>query len=302
MEDEAVLLPTARGVVWRWRCDDQSPASSVSRDGQRDASSARWRGAAPARGSRHDASEAAGGAKSGLDDVRTGCGADGVARLQRFALDGAPRAASHGLHAEKKSLVAKERETERIQQWREHYTQVVGGIAASRLVFVDETGTHVAMTRETAWSLCGTRAVGVVPRQRGTTLTVVGAIALDGVRAMMAYEGGTNREAFLQFVRESLVPSLRPGDVVVWDNLGAHRAAGVRDAVHAAGASVVWLPPYHPELNPIELAWTKLKRLLRKAEARTYQELAVVLKQATTLITPNDTEGWLRHCGHHQVI
>jgi transposase len=158
------------------------------------------------------------------------------------------------------------------------------------------------MTRETAWSLCGTRAVGEVPRQRGKTLTVVGAIALDGVRAMMAYEGGTDRTAFLRFVHDALVPTLRRGDVVVWDNLGAHKAHGVREAIEAVGASILWLPPYHPELNPIELAWTKLKRLLRAAAARSYQALACALKHATELITPHDTAGWLRHCGHGQVV
>ena len=167
---------------------------------------------------------------------------------------------------------------------------------------MDETGTHIAMTREKAWSLCGTRAVGVVPRQRGKTLTVVGAIALDGVRAMMAYEGGTDRAAFLRFVTDALVPSLRPGDVVVWDNFGAHKALGVRELIEAAGATILWLPPYHPELNPIELAWTKLKRLLRTAGARCYADLAIALKRATQLITTDDTAGWLRHCGHAQVI
>lgn len=154
------------------------------------------------------------------------------------------------------------------------------------------------MTREYARGLSGERVVGFVPRQRGVTLTVVGAVALDGVRALMAYEGGTSGEAFLRFVREALVPSLHEGDVVVLDNLGAHRAAGVREAIEAAGARILYLPPYHPELNPIELAWSKLKALLKRMEARDYQALAAALKHCKDKLTPPDMAGWFHHCGY----
>ena len=154
------------------------------------------------------------------------------------------------------------------------------------------------MTREYARGPSGERVVGIVPRNRGLTLTVVGAVALDGVRAMMAYEGGTSAEAFLRFVREVLAPSLYPGDVVVLDNLGAHRAVGVREAVEAVGARVLYLPPYHPELNPIELAWSKLKALLKTIGARDLQSLAAALKRCKGLLTPSDLAGWFGHCGY----
>ena len=163
---------------------------------------------------------------------------------------------------------------------------------------MDETGTHTSMTREYARGPSGERIVGIVPRNRGVVLTVVGAVALDGVRAMMAYEGGTTAEAFLRFAREMLVPSLRPGDVVVLDNLGAHRAVGVRETIEAAGARVLYLPPYHPELNPIELAWSKLKALLKTIGARDLPALATALKLTKDLLTPSDMEGWYRHCGY----
>ena len=114
---------------------------------------------------------------------------------------------------------------------------------------------------------------------------------------MMAYEGGTSREAFLRFVHEALVPSLRQGDVVVLDNLGAYRAAGVRDAIETAGASILYLPPYHPELNPIEHAWSKLKAFLKKVGARTLQALATAIRFAREAITPSDAEGWFHHAG-----
>lgn len=154
------------------------------------------------------------------------------------------------------------------------------------------------MTREYARSPSGERVVGIVPRNRGVTLTVVGAVALDGVRAMMAYEGGTSAEAFLRFAREALAPSLHPGDVVVLDNLGAHRAVGVRETVEATGARLLYLPPYHPELNPIELAWSKLKALLKAIGARDLLALATALKVTKNLLTPSDLEGWFRHCGY----
>jgi transposase len=153
------------------------------------------------------------------------------------------------------------------------------------------------MTRKYAWGQSGHRVVDAVPRQRGKVLTVVAAIALDGLRAIMAYEGGTTKEVFRRFVDEALVPSLRPGDVVVMDNLGAHRAYGICDAIEAAGATVLYLPPYHPELNPIESAWSKWKQLLRKRAARSYRDLAIALDQTKNLLTDSDLRGWYQHAG-----
>jgi transposase len=163
---------------------------------------------------------------------------------------------------------------------------------------VDETGTNVAMTPLYSRALVGQRAVGKAPRNHGTNLTVVGAIALDGVRAMMAYEGGTTKEAFLRFVREALVPSLNAGDVVVMDNLASHYADGVQEAVVAGGASILFLPPYSPELNPIEHTWSKLKALLRRAEARTLRILAAALDASRAEISRSDLHGWFSNCGY----
>lgn len=147
-------------------------------------------------------------------------------------------------------------------------------------------------------ALVGERAIGKAPRNQGKNLTVCGAIALDGVRAMMAYEGGTTREAFLLFVRKALVPALRRGDVVVMDNLSTHYCHGVREAIEAAGASVVYLPPYSPELNPIEHTWSKLKALLRRIEARTLRTLAAAIAQSSSKITKSDLTGWFANCGY----
>lgn len=147
-------------------------------------------------------------------------------------------------------------------------------------------------------SRVGERAIGKAPRNQGTNLTVVGAIALDGIRALMAYEGGTTRDAFLQFVNKALVPSLRKGDVVVMDNLRAHYTEGVREAIEAVGARVIYLPPYSPELNPIEMTWAKMKATLRRAEARTLRTLAAALAVSSTTISREDLSAWYSHCGY----
>lgn len=154
------------------------------------------------------------------------------------------------------------------------------------------------MTPVYARARVGERAIGRVPKKAHINLTVCGAIALDGVRAMMAYEGGTTREAFLRFVNDALVPSLHAGDVVVMDNLRTHYCEGVRQAIEAVGASVMYLPPYSPELNPIEMTWSKLKGLLRRSEARTLRTLAGAVAISQREITRDDLRGWFGHCGY----
>ena len=198
----------------------------------------------------------------------------------------------------KKTLIASERDRPDVQRRRAEWGDRVAAIPPARLVFVDETGTNVAMTRLSSRALVGERAFGRAPKNQGVNLTVVGAIARDGVRAMMAYEGGTTREAFLRFVREALVPSLRRGDVVVMDNLRSHYADGVESSIVAAGASVLYQPPYSPELNPIEHAWSKLKAILRRIEARTLKKLAAALPFCTEAISCADIAGWFRHAGY----
>jgi transposase len=163
---------------------------------------------------------------------------------------------------------------------------------------LDETGTNCSMTPLYSRSLVGERAVGKAPRNQGTNLTVVGAVALDGVRCLMAYEGGTTKIAFLHFVTQALVPSLRRGDVVVMDNLKSHYAEGVREAIEAVGGTVMYLPPYSPELNPIEHTWSKLKALLRREEARTLRTLAAALGKSSSRITTDDMAGWFGDCGY----
>ena len=154
------------------------------------------------------------------------------------------------------------------------------------------------MTPRYSRSIIGKRAIGKVPCNHGKNLTIVGAIALDGVRCTMAYEGGTTREIFLEFIREALLPSLRTGDVVVMDNLRSHHTEGVRESIESVGATVLYLPSYSPELNPIEKTWSKLKQLLRRAGARTLKRLSSALAHAIKKITCSDIAGWFTGSGY----
>ena len=151
------------------------------------------------------------------------------------------------------------------------------------------------MTRDHAWARRGERIYGRVPRNRGKALTVIGALTYDGLEAMMSVEGGTTAAVFRQFVDEHLVPVLQPGDVVVMDNLGAHHATGIRAAIETAGAIVVYMPAYSPDLNAIELCWSKLKSLLRGLGARTVPRLRRAIARAARRIRAQDAVGWIDH-------
>jgi transposase len=142
------------------------------------------------------------------------------------------------------------------------------------------------------------RVVEHVPRNRGVVTTVLGAMALDGIRALMTIEGATTADVFEAFVESMLVPRLNPGDIVVMDNVGAHKPAHILERIRAAGAHVLFLPPYSPDLNPIELFWNKFKELLRSMAARTPRELDHAIAEAMALTTLEDIAGWFKHCGY----
>ena len=166
------------------------------------------------------------------------------------------------------------------------------------LVFVDESGVNRGMTRLYARSPQGQRAHGSAPRNYGPNVSVLGALSLGGPLTTVHVEGAIDAELFGLFVEKSLAPVRWPGAVVVIDNLSAHKAAGVREAIEAAGARLVYLPPYSPDLNPIELAWSKLKSYLRKAAARTPKALNRALTEAIAAISPSDAQGYFTHCGY----
>lgn len=153
------------------------------------------------------------------------------------------------------------------------------------------------MMRSTAWAPIGQRAYDVAIRNRGKVLTVIGAIALDGVRTTMTVEGGTTKEVFLEFVTDHLIPSLKPDDIVVMDNLAAHHARSVRAALDAAGAKWLFLPPYSPDMNPIEQCWSKLKAIVAALRATTCDALERAVNIAADAIRPANIEGWFRCAG-----
>lgn len=156
------------------------------------------------------------------------------------------------------------------------------------------------MARDYGWAPRGEAIEDQVPRNRGVVTTMIGALTEDGLTAVMTVEGGTDGDAFVAYLEEVLVPELEAGDIVVLDNLGAHKDVRVRPTIEAAGARVWYLPPYSPDLNPIELAWAKLKAFLRLARARCLDGLNNAIAMAMDLISPEDARAWFRHCGFHR--
>jgi transposase len=211
-----------------------------------------------------------------------------------------PGAQGARLGAEEKSLRAAEQDRADVAAARRAWRAELAGIGPERLVFVDETGIDTRMTRAHARAQRGRRAVGRVPWGSWERLTVVGALALDGVLAGMSIAAATGTAVFLAFTEQILVPALRerPGAIVVMDNLAAHKADVVRDALDRAGLGHRYLPPYSPDLNPIEQAWSKLKARLRAEGARSREALDAALGPALAAITAQDARGWFRLCGY----
>ena len=176
----------------------------------------------------------------------------------------------------------------------------LAGIDLGRLIFVDETGIDTRMTRRHARAARGRRAPGKVPFGRWRRLTVLGAPGLDGVVASMSVAAATGTAVFLAFAEQVLIPALRerPDAIVVMDNLAAHKAEPVRTALEQAGLGHRYLPPYSPDLNPIEQAWSKLKTCLRAKGARSIEALEQALGPALATITAQDAKGWFRLCGY----
>ena len=194
-------------------------------------------------------------------------------------------------------LKASEQCKPRVQAKRQEFLQQAARLSVGRLHFVDETGSHIALTRVHARAPRGQRVVEHVPRNRGTVTTVIASMSIEGIEAVRTFRGSTNGERFAQFVAQDLLPKLAPGDVVVWDGLTAHRVLPVRALVEGAGATIVRLPPYSPELNPIEYAWPLVKRVLRTTKARTHEALATAAQSACTGVGAEQACAMIRHCG-----
>jgi transposase len=201
---------------------------------------------------------------------------------------------------EEEALRAAEQDREDVAEARRGWRAELAGIDPARLVFVDETGADTRMTRAYARAARGRRAPGKVPWGRWERLTVIGALALDGVVASMSVAAATGTAVFLAFAEQVLVPALRarPDAIAVMDNLAAHKAEAVRGALDRAGLGHRYLPPYSPDLNPIEPAWSKLKTRLRAVGARSREALDAALGPALATITAQDARGWFRLAGY----
>jgi transposase len=198
--------------------------------------------------------------------------------------------------AQKKSLHASERDTEANRKQRQQFLERVRSISQEQLIFLDESGVTTSMTRLYARALGGQRIHEATPGGHWKILTILGALSLRGMIASMTIEAATDTEVFLAYVEHVLCPALKPGDVVVMDNLSSHKVNGVRELIQQTGADLLYLPPYSPDLNPIEKAWAKLKQLLRKAKARTREALDQAIAEALILITADNAQAWFHHC------
>jgi transposase len=165
-------------------------------------------------------------------------------------------------------------------------------------VFLDETWVKTNMTRLRGRTLQGQRLVAKVPHGHWKTTTFLAALRVTGLTAPLVVDGAINGAVFLGYVRQQLAPTLGPGDIVVMDNLAAHKVAGVRDAIEAAGARVLYLPPYSPDLNPIELVFAKFKWLVRSADARSVESLWRLCGQLLDRFAPDECTNYFRHCGY----
>ena len=191
-------------------------------------------------------------------------------------------------------MAASERHEEQRTAWRAEAART----DAHRVVFVDESSTHTSLTRLYGWAPHDQRATGAVPRNHGKNLTFVAALTWEGMQAPWAIEGAMDTAAFEIYVVRVLVPTLRPGQIVVLDNLSVHKAARIEDAIHDAQCTLLFLPAYSPDLNPIELAFSKLKAVLRQLGSRTREALLTALAVALDLITSANASAWFQHAGY----
>ena len=207
-------------------------------------------------------------------------------------------AAPARLVAQKKSLRAAEQDRPDVAEARGKWRAGQADINQERLVFIDESGASTKMTRLYGRCARGKRLVCAVPHGHWKTTTFVGALRHDGMIAPCVVDGPMNGETFLAWLEQLLVPALQPGDIVVMDNLSSHKVKGVRDAIEAAGATLRYLPPYSPDLNPIEQFFAKLKSLLRKAGARTLETLDHAIAHALTHVSPAECANFLANSGY----
>jgi transposase len=185
-----------------------------------------------------------------------------------------------------------------VKELRRRWCRAVARVDPRRLVFVDESGVNTAMTRARGRAPKGQRVHSAVPHGDWKTVTMLGAIRASGMAAAATAPFPTDTDLFRLFVTHALVPALRRGDVVVWDGLAPHKAAGLKEAIEGAGAELMPLPPYSPDFSPNEPCWSKVKEIVRAAEPRDERAIGDATARAFAAVTPDDARGCFRHCGY----
>ena len=194
-----------------------------------------------------------------------------------------------------------ERETPRVKRLRAAFAMRVTEELADilhRLKFLDESGVNLGMTRLYGRAAPGERVGEATPGTSGPHYTVVATLGVDGVQAPLLFEGAMTTLTFDTYVAEVLAPTLRHGEILLMDNLSAHKSGQAQALLEAQGVQVIFLPPYSPDLNPIEHCWGKVKQALRAAKARTWDALIVALRDALMSVSPSDVLAWFAHCGY----
>ena len=208
------------------------------------------------------------------------------------------QAAASETPAQKKTQRAAEQDRPDVATARAEWHAGQGELNPERLVFIDETGASTNMTRRYGRCPRGQRLVSSVPWGHWKTTTFVAALRVDQISAPCALDGPMDGDCFRAYIEQFVVPTLRPGEIVVMDNLASHKVAGIREAIEAAGAELRYLPSYSPDLNPIEQAFAKLKALLRKAAARTIDDLIAAIADALTKFQPAECQNYLANSGY----
>ena len=196
---------------------------------------------------------------------------------------------------------ASEQDRPDVARRRRWWRRIQAGLAPERLVFIDETWTKTNMTRTRGWWRRGEPLMAKVPHGHWQTMTFLAALRHDAITAPMVIDGPINGESFRAYVEQALIPTLKPGDIVVMDNLGSHKGGAVRAAIRAAGARLLFLPPYSPDLNPIEQVFAKLKTLLRKADERTIDGVWRRIGRLLDTFTPIECSNYLRNAGYSSI-
>lgn len=181
---------------------------------------------------------------------------------------------------------------------RDEWKEAQSRMNPSQLVFLDESGVNTDMTRRYARAYQGTRAHGNAPLNKPVSTTILSSIRADGSTVPVILSGALNREKFKEYLRESLLPTLKPGDIVIADNLRAHKGDGISELIASVGATMIYLPPYSPDLNPIEQMWSKIKAYLRMVQARSVDALLKAIPMAFATIAQEDAIGWFSYDGY----